>query len=297
MSVYEAGLDASRYQGIIDWPAVAASGRKFALLRIGSSNDRGIYVDPLFLKNVRKAHAAGLKVGAYYYTYARNHEQVAAELAVFLPALKGLRLEYPVFVDVEDVSLQNLGRSRITELVEYAMNILDQNGWYPGYYTYTAFAERNLDLGRLAAYPLWIADYRGYVGVGSQYALWQYSASGRVDGVRGPVDLDYSYRDFLPVLQEGGYNGYGPEGPEMCPLCCKALEVYNARCECFYSADVNDVVGYLPLGRYPAKQISCVEYHGFCWVKLIWKGKEYWSVLLADRCRLVDAAPEQCCGQ
>ena len=292
MSVYETGMDASRYQGKINWPEVAAAGKQFALLRIGSSNRQGTYVDPYFLKNVSGAHSAGLKVGAYYYTYARNQEQVAAELETFLSVLQGLRLEYPVFVDVEDASLQNLGRARLTELVEYAMNILDQRSWYPGYYTYTAFAERNLDLGRLAAYPLWIADYRGYVGVGRPYELWQYSASGRIKGVQGPMDLNYSYKDFLPILKEGGYNGYGPDGPVMGPIEGKDLEVYGTRCEYFYTANVNDVVGYLPLGRYPAQEISREEYQGFTWVKFRERGQQYWTVLLEDRCRLVDARDE-----
>ena len=66
MTFIETGLDASRYQGEIDWPAVAADGKQFALLRIGSTGPDGLYADPYFQKNVAGAHAAGLKVGAYY---------------------------------------------------------------------------------------------------------------------------------------------------------------------------------------------------------------------------------------
>ena len=212
MIIYEAGIDASRYQGQIDFEAVAASGRQFALLRLGSSNNSGSYVDPLFLKNVSLAHAAGLKVGAYYYTYARSKEEAGAELEVFLPVLQGLKLEYPVFVDVEDSSLESLGRQKLTDITRYAMDVLDQQGWYPGYYTYTNFANRALDTQSLAAYPLWIADYRGYVGFSGQYVLWQYSGSGQVNGVPTPVDLNYSYQDFLPILKAGSYNGYKPDG-------------------------------------------------------------------------------------
>ena len=70
-----------------------------------SSNNNGVYVDPYFLQNVNGAHAAGLRVGAYYYTYARTERAVAGELTTFLNALEGLQLEYPVFVDVEASSL------------------------------------------------------------------------------------------------------------------------------------------------------------------------------------------------
>lgn len=51
---------------------------------------------------------AGLRVGAYYYTYARTRAAVANELTTFLNAMEGLQLEYPVFVDVEDFSLTSL---------------------------------------------------------------------------------------------------------------------------------------------------------------------------------------------
>lgn len=79
------------------------------------------------------AHAAGLRVGVYYYTYARTQSAVANELNTFMNAMQGLQLEYPVFVDVEDSSLTSLGRTQLTSLVRYAMDILYQrNGTAAG---------------------------------------------------------------------------------------------------------------------------------------------------------------------
>ena len=126
MAVYQNGIDVSRYQGSVNWAQVAAAGKQFAIVRIGSSNSGGLYVDPYFLQNVSGAHAAGLRVGAYYYTYARTQSAVADELSTFMNVLQGLQLEYPVFVDVEDASLTDLGRTRLTGLVRYAMDILYQ---------------------------------------------------------------------------------------------------------------------------------------------------------------------------
>ena len=126
MALFQVGIDVSRYQGSINWSAVAAAGKQFAIVRIGSSNNNGAYVDPYFLQNVNGAHAAGLRVGAYYYTYARTESAVAGELTTFLNALEGLQLEYPVFVDVEARSLTSLGKPQLTNLVKYAMDILNQ---------------------------------------------------------------------------------------------------------------------------------------------------------------------------
>lgn len=68
MAVFQNGIDVSRYQGNVNWSKVAAAGKDFVIVRLGSSNSGGLYVDPYFLQNVNGAHAAGLRVGAYYYT-------------------------------------------------------------------------------------------------------------------------------------------------------------------------------------------------------------------------------------
>lgn len=160
MALFQVGIDVSRYQGSINWSAVAAAGKQFAIVRIGSSNNNGTYVDPYFLQNVNGAHAAGLRVGAYYYTYARTESAVAGELITFLNALEGLQLEYPVFVDVEANSLTTLGKPQLTNLVKYAMDILNQRKWYAGWYSYTNYINSYMNASALANYPLWVADYR-----------------------------------------------------------------------------------------------------------------------------------------
>lgn len=287
-AIFENGIDVSRYQGVVDWARVAASGQQFAIVRVGSTDGSGVYVDPYFKRNMEGAHAAGLKVGAYYYTYAKTEEAVIRELNKFLPALEGYQLEYPVFVDMEDSSFVSLSRKQVTDLTRLAMDILYQNGWYAGYYTYTFFATNYIDTEALKDYPLWIADYRGYVGYQGGYTMWQYSSSGQVSGIQGNVDMNRSYVDFLPFIKEGGFNGFpAPSGPVMMPLENQLLEVFSERCEYFNSPDVNDVVGYLPLGTYPAVALSEEEYGGFVWVTFRLGGAVWWTALLEDRCRLI----------
>ena len=147
MALFQNGIDVSRYQGSINWTQVAAAGKQFAIVRVGSSNSGGLYVDPYFLQNV---------TGAYYYTYARTRAAVASELTAFLNMLEGIKLEYPVFVDVEDSSLTSLGRAELTSLVQYAMDILYQRKWYAGWYSYTNYINSYLNAGALVDYPLWV---------------------------------------------------------------------------------------------------------------------------------------------
>ena len=114
-------------------------------------------------------------------------------------------------MDAEDASLASLGRDTVTRLIQFSMDVLDQKGWFPGYYSYTEFLRRYINTQQLADYPLWVADYRGYVGYGGNYGMWQYSSVGQVSGVNGHVDLHYSYKDYLPLIRAAGKNGYQPE--------------------------------------------------------------------------------------
>ena len=196
------GVDVSRYQGVIDWRAVAADGVRFAILRAGSCGNSGPYVDPTFEANYAGAKAAGLKVGAYLYTYAKTEAEQNAELAVWLPALEGKSFEYPVFVDVEDNSLTGVGREQLTALTKRMMDILDQKGHIPGWYSYTKFIHANLDAGTLAAYPLWVADYREQLGYTGEYMMWQYTSGGRVAGIDGDVDCNWDYSGICDEQEE-----------------------------------------------------------------------------------------------
>ena len=286
MAVFQTGIDVSRYQGNVNWPQVAASGKQFAIVRLGSSNNSGLYVDPYFLQNVNGAHAAGLRVGAYYYTYARSQSAVIDELTLFLNVLEGLQLEYPVFVDVEADSLAALGRAQLTGLVRFAMDILYQRGWYAGWYSYTNFILNYLNAAELSQYPLWLADYRAQPGYTGSYAMWQYSSSGSVGGVTGACDVNNAYVDFLPTIRSGNFNGYGSSGPQMEPAENTRLVVFGAQTEYFYTANFNDVVGYLPVGSYTVTQKSTARFNGYDWVIFRYQGGEYWTALLGDRNRL-----------
>ena len=194
---YVYGIDVSRYQGDIDWAQVAASGVKFALLRAGSQNSSGPYIDPYFEQNYAGAKAAGIAVGAYIYTYAETEAEQNDEILTILPALEGKTFEYPVFVDVEDKSLTGIGKAALTHLVKRYMDIIDQKGFVPGWYSYTNYINSYLCPEVLADYPLWVADYRSSLGYTGDYHIWQYTSSGTVPGISGKVDLNRDYHHYI----------------------------------------------------------------------------------------------------
>lgn len=95
------GIDVSENNGQVDWQAVADAGYTFAMVR--SSYGKS-HKDEMFLENVNGAHAAGLKVGAYHYSYSLTTKDAIAEAANCKSAIEeaGVFLELPVFFDMED---------------------------------------------------------------------------------------------------------------------------------------------------------------------------------------------------
>lgn len=288
--IFQSGIDVSRYQGTIDWSQVARSGKQFVIARAVSSDETGVYVDPTFEQNFAGARNAGLRVGAYYFTYAQTTAYADREIAAVLGALRGKQLQYPVFIDVESDSLTGLGRVRLTELVLYALKKLSAAGYHAGVYTYAYFAETYLDMALLAGWPFWLSDYVVPPAYQGRYDMLQYSSTGRVEGISTNVDLDVSYTDFYPHITQNGKNNYpnGSTPVPMVPTPNLCLTVYGTKnCQYFFTANVNDIAGTLPPGTYETVAQSEGCYAGFSWVTIRYKGGVYWTALLADRCYLV----------
>ena len=197
-------LDVSKWQGSIDWDAVKRSGKiDGVMLRVLGSKGGKPYIDPFFARNYAECARLGLPVGGYYYTCAVMQRQTEEELAALKTALRGKTFQLPLAIDVEDPRLRSLAPAKLSALVAEAAAQLEAWGLYAMVYTYTDFADTALDMAALAAYDLWIADYRGTRPT-RKHGMWQYTSSGRVPGISGPVDLSHAYKDYAAIIQRKG---------------------------------------------------------------------------------------------
>lgn len=197
-------LDVSRWQGSIDWDKVKASGLvSGVMLRVLGSKGGKPYLDPYFARNYAECARLGLPVGGYYYTCAVTQRQMEEELAALKTALRGKTFQLPLAIDVEAPCLRSLAPAKLSALVARAAAQLEAWGLYAMVYTYTNFADTALDMAALAAYDLWIADYRGKRPT-RRHGMWQYTSSGKIPGVSGPVDLSVAYKDYAAIIQRAG---------------------------------------------------------------------------------------------
>ena len=197
-------LDVSKWQGSINWDKVKASGKiDGVMLRVLGSKGGKPYLDPYFARNYAECARLGLPVGGYYYTCAVTQRQTEEELAALKTALRGKTFQLPLAIDVEDPRLRSLAPAKLSALVAEAAAQLEAWGLYAMVYTYTNFADTALDMAALAAYDLWIADYRGKRPA-RKHGMWQYTSSGKIPGVSGPIDLSHAYKDYAAIIQRKG---------------------------------------------------------------------------------------------
>lgn len=198
-------IDVSRYQGSIDWAKVAKADIGGAMLKAISTNKAygGIYCDPMFEKNYWSAREHNIPVGVYSYTYAQDIITMTAELGKLKEALDGKEFQMPIVIDVEDNRLKKLSTDALTELVEYALKTIESWGLYAMLYTYTSYTNTELDMDKLSAYDLWIADYRGKRPT-RKHGMWQYTSAGSVDGINGNVDISHSYKNYPRIIRNNG---------------------------------------------------------------------------------------------
>lgn len=206
MSVKLKGIDVCGYQGKIDFKKVKASGVDFVIVKAGYSTS----TVETWETNFANAKNNGLKVGAYWYSYATTIEQGVAEAKAFIKALKGKQLDFPVYFDLEEKAQFDKGKEFCTALVEAFCGELEKAGYYAGVYCSTYWFTNFVDEKVREKRPAWIADYRGECGYKGSYGIWQYDAA-TVPGVQYDCDRDRGYEDYSEYIKQNGLNGYSKE--------------------------------------------------------------------------------------
>ena len=215
------GVDVSSHQGLIDWNQVKASGIQFAIIRAMSWPANGSYyqMDPYFLTNIKNARAAGIYVGAYWFSYAFNGQEAIEEVTFISNSSEwnelkkqGIVLDLPFFIDYEysdqkhgEYMNANTTYASRTEAVRngmvYTENVL---GCRPGFYgSYNDITKWYDGLGLInEGYDCWVAQWGSTNSLGDKADIWQYSSTASVPGIKGNVDVNYCYnQDYFDSIR------------------------------------------------------------------------------------------------
>ncbi len=192
------GIDVSRYQGIIDWTAVATE--KISYVYIKATEGVSL-VDPTYRRNITEARRAGLRVGSYH--FYRAHLSLDDQLKNLTTNVLPAEQDLLPMIDVEHTNGVPADKF-VKDLRRFVEGVTKFYGKKPVLYTFQNFYNKYLS-GEFKDYVWMIAKYRQDEPVLSDnlsYVMWQYTQTGRISGVKGDVDRSvimepYSLHDFL----------------------------------------------------------------------------------------------------
>ncbi len=197
------GIDVSRYQGDINWEKVAADGVEFAFIRVGYRGySTGLLtVDEKFEENMVGALRSGVQVGVYFVTQAINEEEAAEEARFVLEKIAPYKVNWPVVIDLEEATGSNprtavLDAQSRTRVIKSFCDTIREGGYDPMLYCNIRWYMDEMDISQLAGYDKWLAQYFNRPFFPYEFTIWQYTNTGKVDGIEGNVDIDISMYNY-----------------------------------------------------------------------------------------------------
>ena len=198
------GIDVSHFQGNIDWNKVKGN-IDFAILRLGwIGNNNNHTLDTKFETYYNACKSVGIPIGVYVYNYCNSQNTAKSGAEWTVNQLKDKGIDLPIYIDMEDRSIENLGKDKLTSICIAFNTVIENAGYWAGVYAnlnwYTNYLNKDTIKAR---YTTWVAHYGisqdKYVG---QYDMLQYSDTGKISGISGNVDMDIMYRDLINEIKE-----------------------------------------------------------------------------------------------
>ena len=201
------GIDVSKWQGDINWKKVSMSGIDFAMIRSSFGN---MHTDEKLAENVAGCEKYGIPYGFYHYSYADSTAEAKKEARYFLSVIKKYNPEYPIVLDIENDHFKSMSRKQVTNIILAFVREIENAGYYVSIYSFAKFFNDYVDMSKIQNYDIWIACWGDEERLNSfydgPYGMWQYSATGSVNGINGEVDLDYAYKDYAARIRKSGLN-------------------------------------------------------------------------------------------
>lgn len=224
------GIDISTWQksSKIDYDQLAKQ-IDFAILRIGytgSSDGISWAKDTEFDNHYRELLKRGVPLGVYWFSRANSIQKGVDEANTVLSLIKGLKLEYPIYWDTEDIKFQaKVSRQVLTDTAKAFCSTIEKAGYYTGIYANTSWLNNRLDMNQLQAYDVWVAQYHTSVTYKGRYGMWQHTSTGRLNGYGGDLDLNIAYKDYKKIITNAKLNHLEKPTP---PLEVPTHECLNA---------------------------------------------------------------------
>ena len=186
------GIDVSEFQGNIDWNKVKSDGIKFAILRVGFGMDIKSQDDKCIERNISECERLGIPFGVYLFSYANTLTKASSEAEHTLRIVAGHKVPMGVWYDIEDSKTSgSVDKSYLTQIIDKYCSIIKEAGYDVGIYANLNWLENKIEKYVQDKYKVWVAQYYKECQYEGKYLIWQYTSSGKVNGISGNVDMNY----------------------------------------------------------------------------------------------------------
>ena len=204
------GIDVSYHNGTIDWKRVKQSEVEYAIIRCGYGTNDKSQDDKKWEENVKGCTDNNIPYGVYLYSYADTVEKASSEADHAIRLLQGKKFKYPVYYDLEEDAIRKkLSKTEIANIAKTFCNKLSAKGYTVGIYANKDWFTNYLTDSCFNNWTKWVAQYNTVCNYQGKYDMWQCSSTGRVPGISGNVDLNYSYSPFENSYGGGNTNNGG----------------------------------------------------------------------------------------
>ena len=201
------GIDVSKYNGDINWDKVKKDGVDFVIVRVGYrgyGKSGTLCTDPNYKANIKGALDAGIKVGVYYFTEALTTDEAREEAEFCISKIKDYNITLPVAIDYEyptdgknpigRMYNAKLTKSEATANVKAFCAAVKKAGYTPLVYANKSDLSSLINGKTIGnTYKVWLANYTTKTTYANSYEYWQYTSSGKVNGITGKVDCNFWY--------------------------------------------------------------------------------------------------------
>ena len=179
------GLDISDYQRGIDFDAIKNAGVQFLILKAGytgyGGDGTGKHIDSCFEDFYVKAKERNIPVGLYWYSCANTYDKGVAEAEFMLKyCIGGKKLEYPIYIDVEDRTWQANDKKGVTDAINGFCTYLENKGYYVGVYASDISGFKDKMNIQDIRFDKWVARYGSKPQYVQDYGIWQNSSTSHI---------------------------------------------------------------------------------------------------------------------
>lgn len=239
-------IDISNWQGVVPESVWKKNRGKIpcVILRCSYTSFSGklsLHEDKSFEQNFANAVKAGMTIGAYHYSQAMSESEARQEAEFAVKILKRVEKKYkarislPVAFDYEFGGrltasyAKRIGKQRVKQICDSFCRVLNRNGYQQMIYANLSTLNGYIASDIYKYYPIWVAQYHSRCDYKHPYYMWQYTSSGKVNGISGRIDMNYLYGQSkasedtkptkypyeLPKLPKRGWFASGDKGDEV----------------------------------------------------------------------------------